>query len=380
MKALVNAVLRKEGRNVDRTVSRFIRYVNCASESHNEKKFCEYMEKELTALGIPFERQELGNEVVTDGWNIMARVPGKEGKKPFLFVFHLDTTAPGNHVEACIEDGMIQSKGNSVLGADGKLAIAVVMEAISRLKETGELNRPVEMLFTVCQELGLHGAKYADYSRIESEEALVIDHYVTGEVLTHTPSRFHVHVELIGHAAHVIRDEEPGVNALATAVDIIHRIPTGRINENLSINVFDLVSLSPSNAVPKYARFDVEIRSFGNTVLEEAKAKIRRIVTEAAEQMGCKCNYREELNVPETDFSANTDMLKRLAVIYEKSGIQMVPARSFGVLDATWTNRFGIRTVPLGLNIYHSHSTREYVVVEDVKKMLELVENIIRYF
>ena len=133
------------------------------------------MEQELAALGIPFERQELGNEVVTDGWNILARVPGKSKANPFLFVFHLDTSAPGNHVEAYVENGKIQSRGNSVLGADGKLAIALVMEAISRLKEEGERNRPIEMLFTVCQEMGLQGAKYADYSKIESEEALVID-------------------------------------------------------------------------------------------------------------------------------------------------------------------------------------------------------------
>jgi len=38
---------------------RFMRYVDCASETHNERAFCEYMERELTELGIPFERQEL---------------------------------------------------------------------------------------------------------------------------------------------------------------------------------------------------------------------------------------------------------------------------------------------------------------------------------
>lgn len=372
--------VKKGGRTVDRTVSRFIRYVNCASESHNEKAFCEYMEQELAALGVPFERQELGNEVVTDGWNILARVPGKSKANPFLFVFHLDTSAPGNHVEAYVENGKIQSRGNSVLGADGKLAIALVMEAISRLQEEGERNRPIEMLFTVCQEMGLQGAKYADYSKIESEEALVIDHYVTGEVLVQTPARMNFNVELIGRAAHVIRSEEPGVNALMTAVEIIHQIPTGWINEDLRINVFDLVSLSPFNAIPKYARFDVEVRCFGQKTLQKAREDIRRIVETTAEQMGCKCNLREELSVPEADFSGNTDMLERLEVIYRKTGIPMVPARSFGVLDATWTSQLGIRTVPLGLNIFHSHSTREYVVVEDLKKMLELVENIIRYF
>ena len=61
-------------------------YADCASESHKEKAFCEYMENELKHMGIPFERQMLGNEVVTDGWNILARVPGERGKKRNRFL------------------------------------------------------------------------------------------------------------------------------------------------------------------------------------------------------------------------------------------------------------------------------------------------------
>lgn len=359
---------------------RFMRYVDCASETHNERAFCEYMERELTELGIPFERQELDHQIVTDGWNILAKVPGKPDKKPFLFVFHLDTVVPGNNVESYIENGRIQSRGNSVLGADGKLAIAVVMEAVSRLLRAGEMNRPVEMLFTVCQELGLLGAKYADYSRIDSEEAIVIDHYVTGEVLMCTPSRMYLHVELIGQEAHVIRDPELGINALKTAAEIIHQIPTGQVSKDQTINVFDLVSLSQSNAIPKYARFDVEIRSFGQELLDRTNAFLQKIIKDTAAQMGCRCSVREEMDLLETDYSENKDMLKRLERIYEMTGLQMRPARSFGILDATCTNRLGIRTIPIGMNIYYSHSTREYVEVKDIKIMLDLAENILRYF
>ena len=154
-------------------------------------------------MGIPFKRQPLCNEVVTDGWNILARVPGKKGERPFLFVFHLDTATPGSPVKSYIEDGLIRSRANSVLGADGKLAIAVVMEAISQAMKEGTSHRPIELLFTVCQELGLYGARYADYSGIESEEALVIDHYITGEVLERTPARLKVSVELDPETAHI---------------------------------------------------------------------------------------------------------------------------------------------------------------------------------
>ena len=54
------------GRNVDRTVSRFIRYAECASESQMKRRLLNICR--ACGMGIPFERQELGNEVVTDGW------------------------------------------------------------------------------------------------------------------------------------------------------------------------------------------------------------------------------------------------------------------------------------------------------------------------
>lgn len=366
---------------IEPVVSRFIRYANCASESHNEKAFCEYIEKELTSMDIPYTRQELGNEVVTDGWNILAKVPGQAGKSPFLFVFHLDTAPPSNHVEAYVEDGRILSRGTSVLGADGKLAIAVVLEIISHARKSGTLNRPIEMLFTVCQEVGLHGTKYADYSAIESEEAIVIDHYVTGEVLLQTPSRHYIHVELIGQGSHVIHDNgQKEGNALTAAVDIIHQIPVGRINENLNINIFDLVSLSASNIMPKHSRFDVEVRCFGDATRKEIYQRIHSIAEETAVRMNCRCSIQEELDIPEADFSANADMLKRLDTIYRHSGITMKTVRSFGVMDSTCTNQLGIRTVPIGLNIYHSHSAREYVAVQDIEQMLELIKNIILEF
>lgn len=195
-----------------------------------------------------------------------------------------------------------------------------------------------------------------------------------------TPSRMYLHVELIGQEAHVIRDPELGINALKTAAEIIHQIPTGQVSKDQTINVFDLVSLSQSNAIPKYARFDVEIRSFGQELLDRTNAFLQKIIKDTAAQMGCRCSVREEMDLPETDYSENKDMLKRLERIYEMTGLQMRPARSFGILDATCTNRLGIRTIPIGMNIYYSHSTREYVEVKDIKIMLDLAENILRYF
>ena len=361
------------------TVERFRRYAECASESHNEKSFCECIEKDFEKMGIPFTRQYLGDNVVTNGWNIMARIPGKK-TQPFLIVLHLDTLAPSSHVKTCIKDGKIQSDGNSVLGADGKLAIAVILETISYRLAHGGLNRSIELLFTVGQELGLHGAKNADYTQIESTEAIVPDHYVTGEVLLKTPARHFIHVELLGREAHVIRNEEPGINALTAAAELIHLLPSGKIGENLSVNLFDLISLSASNAVPKYARFDIEVRSFGEKTWEQIYRQILDAVRKTEIKTGVECKLELENDVTEADFLQNTDLFDRLREIYRRSGIMMKEVNSFGLMDASCTNQIGIRTVPIGFSIYHSHSTREYVKVEEIEKMLILSDNLLQYF
>lgn len=355
-----------------------MRYADCASESHHERAFCELMEQELEALHIPYERQMLDHRVVTDGWNILAKCPGRQKKNPLLIVLHMDTVAPGNYVKSVMKDGRITSSGNSVLGADGKLAIALVMEAISQLKESGELLRPVELLLTVCQELGSYGAKYADYSQVESEEALIPDHYITGEVLLRTPARHFIRVELIGQGAHVIRLDEPGVNALQVAVNILHQIPMGQVDPDLRINVYDLVSLSQSNAVPGHARFDMEVRTFGTEKWNQVSANLTQIIEETAKRSNCRVNIRQECDFLESDFSVNRDMLKRLEMIYAGIGIPMKKTRSFGVMDATCTQQIGIRSIPIGLSIYHSHSDDEYVVIDEMEKMLQLVKQILK--
>ena len=56
-----------------------------------KRHFVNIWEQELAGMGIPFERQELGNEVVTDGWNIWPEFRAGPVKTFSVRVFHLDT-------------------------------------------------------------------------------------------------------------------------------------------------------------------------------------------------------------------------------------------------------------------------------------------------
>ncbi len=130
------------GRNVDRTVSRFIRYAECASESHNEKAFCEYMEQELAGMGIPFERQELGNEVVTDGWNIWPEFRAGPVKTFSVRIPSGYRLRPAIKWRSVWKAGASGVKAAAYWGLTASWPSRWSWEAVERLMQEGEINRP----------------------------------------------------------------------------------------------------------------------------------------------------------------------------------------------------------------------------------------------
>ena len=107
-----------------RLTERFLRYVQCSSESGNEKDFCLLMEEEFKRLGIDFLRDTVGDAIGSNGWNLIASIPG-EGE-PILFSCHMDTVTPGKGIRPIVDNGVIRSAGDTILGADDKSGIAAV--------------------------------------------------------------------------------------------------------------------------------------------------------------------------------------------------------------------------------------------------------------
>ena len=59
-----------------------------------------------------------------------SRPSGCEGVEPILLSCHGDTVKPGVGIEPVLVDGVIRSKGDTILGADDKAGIAEVLEAL----------------------------------------------------------------------------------------------------------------------------------------------------------------------------------------------------------------------------------------------------------
>ena len=66
----------------------------------------------------------------------LARTNG-DGGTPIFLCAHLDTVPPTGPIEPVVEDGVVRNAGGTILGADNKAAVAVMLEAVARLVADG---------------------------------------------------------------------------------------------------------------------------------------------------------------------------------------------------------------------------------------------------
>ena len=237
-------------------ISRFFRYAAIESQSNSRSRSLPSSpgQAALAAL-LADEMRALGLEdVLLDEHAIVTGV--KRGNRPQAppigFIAHLDTVDVGlspfvrpqilrfegkdlclnreediwlrgaEHPEivAWIGEDIVISDGTSVLGADNKAAIAVIMTLLARLDQQ-DGHGDVFVAFVPDEEIGLRGAKAMDLSRFPCDFAYTIDCCELGEVVLETFNAASCEIVFTGVSAHPMSAKGTLVNPLLMAVDFI---------------------------------------------------------------------------------------------------------------------------------------------------------------
>ena len=156
--------------NKKRLVRTFTELVKITSPSWKEDGIREYIRRSLKKLPVACKEFKCG-----DSFNLLITMEGDKKRKPTLFSGHMDTVAPCENVKPVITNTRISSDGATILGSDDKAAIAMFLESLLCISETGMAHGPIEILLSCAEELGLHGIKGFDMSRLKSKYAFVFD-------------------------------------------------------------------------------------------------------------------------------------------------------------------------------------------------------------
>lgn len=367
--------------NSQRLVQRFLAYVTCSSESCFERQFCELIEKELLRLGFAVTRDEAaGRACGSDGFNIYGFLPGKQSEDGTLFCAHLDTVGPGVGIVPVIEDGVIRSSGNTILGADDKSGIAAVLEAVESLLEAGEQpEHPVEVLFTLCEEKGLKGAFAADFSMIKSKQGIVLDTGGDiGVMNRRSPAMLRIHVTVQGKAAHAGIAFNEGVHALQSAAKTVAELKLGYTDADSVRNISNFLAPGATNVVADKAEFDMEIRCFNPKDLDVHLQELKDKLAESDALYGT--THELDVDVHDSYFNVDEDDPFLLAAVerFAEMGITAQPRSTYGGSDVAVLNAHGIKSLNFSTGMRDAHAVTEHIHIADMEKICMFIEKTLR--
>jgi tripeptide aminopeptidase len=372
--------------NSERLARTFMDLVRIDSISKDERALASDLSSRLATLGLETLIDEAGGKIGGNCGNLIARFQGNRDVAPLLLSAHMDTVEPGRGVQPQFKEGIFTSSGDTILGADDKSAVAIILEVLNCIRERNLPCGPLEILLTVAEEIGLLGAKNIDYSSISAKQGYVLDTRSTHVVVTHAPSANHLTLTLFGRSAHAGAEPEKGINAISLAGKAIAGLTLGRIDHETTCNIGKIQGGVATNIVPERVTIHGEVRSHDTQKLGEVTALLvasfERVIAEYRSNDGDGERPRLQIDI-QRDFerlniAADHPVVSRAMRAADRLGHHLQTGSTGGGSDANVFTKQGIDTVVLGTGMENVHTVNELIHLADMVRSAELLLEIIR--
>jgi tripeptide aminopeptidase len=272
-------------------LDRFAVLCEIPSPTGEEREVADAVLDELRGLGVDVAEDASATPAQAGAGNLVARIPGREDRWLSFFA-HLDTVPHDGPIQVVREGGVFRSAGETILGADNKAAVTVLIELAARhVRDPAAAG--LELVFTVAEEDGLRGAKQLDTAALRSRFGFVLDHASPiGEVIVAAPTHKRLIAEFTGQEAHAGLHPENGNSAIAAAAMAVSEMKLGRLDEETTANIGMIEGGTASNVVAGHCRILGEARGVDG---ERAAAVIGEMVdacTWGASQHDCDVDAR----------------------------------------------------------------------------------------
>lgn len=396
-------------------VERFCRYVGVSSQSNAANPVTPSSEGQLAlAQLLQDELIDLGllDTHIDQYANLTARLPGnKEGIPSIGFVAHLDTVdvnlSPDIHPQVLRFDGadlclnaerdiwirvaehpeLVQYKGQdilctdgtSVLGADNKAAITVIMTMLRHLQAEKLPHGDLYVAFVPDEEIGLRGSKVVDLARFKPDFAFTIDCCGVGEVVYETFNAATTTVHVTGVTAHPMSAKGIMVNPVLIAADIVQRFASDGTPESTE-GKEGYFYFTNVEANPATATLHLNTRDFSKTGYETRKKIIDRRL-EAVQQSHPKAKIRwatEDVygNIGDS-FGDDRRSIELILAGMKELGIAPNVISMRGGTDGSALSPRGIPTPNYFTGAHNFHAYSEFLPLPSFRKSYELTMKIL---
>lgn len=405
--------------NSDRLLTRFLKYVavhttaveNAGTYPSSEGQLVlgRILLEELKAMGLV-------DAEMSDKGIVMATVPATVTHSAPVIAFnsHVDTspetsgenvkpqilrnyaggdiTLPGDRTKVItlaenpelndlIGQTLITTDGTTLLGADDKSGLAVIMELAQHLLENpGIPHGPVRVLFTCDEEIG-HGVDHVDVARVGAVAAYTLDGDGRGKVDVETFSADGAIVTVSGVNIHPSIGKGRMVNALRAAGEFLSRLPRTGLAPEVTDGREGFVHPYQIEGGVAQVKIRIILRDFDTPKLAEQKALLEQTAREA---MAAVPGARIDVAV-QPQYRNMADGLKRepravglVLEAYRRLGRPVRQAIIRGGTDGSQFTARGLPTPNLASGQHNPHSPLEWACLEEMVEAVELCAELTR--
>ena len=365
------------GMNMERLTRTLVELCEIPSPSKKEGAVAAYIRERIRTLGLTVQEDDAAEHLDGETGNLLVKAPGSVDP-PLLLTAHMDTvlmpTGYPDSVNVMVTDGIVHTDGCSPLGADDKAGVAIALELLHHKCERADLLRPLELVFTVQEEIGARGANFFDTKSIRSEQGFVLDGDTpVGTVIVRSPHKFRYELLVHGRAAHAALEPEKGLNAIRVLSLVTVDLPHGRIDDQTVTNFGIVEGGSATNVVPDCARLVGELRGHS----EKRLRAVQKQIGARAERTAATCGTSSEVAwtqlYPGYEVARDELCVRLFTAGCKKLAIEPDCLVTDGGGDANPLNGAGITCVPFGLGMQAIHSKDEHIRLTDLHKAFRLL-------
>ncbi len=345
----------------------FFDLVQIDSPTGHEDAVVAFIEKKLAEKGIQYKVDSYGN--------IIAYVQGKSNET-ILLTAHMDTVEPGRGISPFINNGVIKSSGETILGADNKAGVAAILEAVLSFEDIPE--NSLEIVFTRSEEVGNLGAVNLDYRLLRSKVGFSFDTGgKIGNLVVASPFYLRFDFSILGKSAHAGKPEE-ATNVLPIFSEAMQKITLGKNSENTLCNIGIVHSGDARNTVPGALSLQGEVRSYSKPELEETYNRVKEVFESACTFHEATLEHSFEIENPGFTFSDQDNVVQYGQKIARLCGIEPNLIKATGCYDANVFYEKGIQVLNFSNGGYANHTVNEEITVKDLYATACFVEKILQ--
>jgi tripeptide aminopeptidase len=374
--------------NPERLKNLLIELIKIDSLSRKEYDVAMRLKREMEDLGAQVSIDDAGERVGGNVGNLIAHFTGTAPEAmPILLSAHMDTVVPGEGIVPILDGDILRTDGRTVLGGDDKSGVAIICEVLRVVKENRFPCSDVDVVFTICEEAGLIGAKCLDVNRLRARTGLVLDSDSVGFLFTKAPAANRMEFRVHGLEAHAGVCPEKGVNAIKVAADGVARMSLGRIDHETTANIGVIEGGMAVNIVPNSVILKGEARSHSEEKLERQTEHMLRCLQDAAArhtlkvgggQFTATVDAKIERDYDRMDVSDGAPIVQLVRAAAKNLRVDVKTLATGGGCDANVLNQKGLEVANLSTGMREIHTVKEWLDLKDLNLSAQMVLEVVR--